>query len=86
VVVHIIVAGDAVADLLQAAELDPPADVLLGEAGLQGPDLLLEPWHQLHVVGIAAQQGHGQMGVAVDQAGYGQLAVTIDGLVAALIF
>ena len=85
-VVHVAIAGDAVADLLQAAELDPPADVLLGEASLQGPDLLLEPWHELHVVGIAAQQGHGQMGVAVDQSGYGQLAVTIDGLVAALIF
>ena len=86
VVVHVTIAGYAVADLLQAAQLDPPADVLLGETGLQGPDLLLEPWHKLHVVGIAAQQGHGQMGVAVDQAGNGQLAAAVDGLLAALVF
>ena len=77
-VVHVIVAGDAEADQLQAAQLDSPANILLGDFGFQGPDLLLQPGHQLHVVGIAAQKCHGQVSVAVDEPGDGQFSPPVD--------
>lgn len=35
---------------------------------LHGKDALVEPVHEGHIVGQAAQQGHGRVGVGVDQA------------------
>lgn len=83
-IVHIIITGDAESDQLQAAELHPPVDILLSQPRLQGPDLLLQPGHQLHVVGIAPQEAHCQVGMAVDQAGDGQHSIALYHLIAAL--
>ncbi len=65
-VVHVVVADDPRPDHLQAAELHPPMDILGRQLRLQGPDLLLQPRHQLHVVGVTPKEGHGQVGVGVD--------------------
>ena len=58
----------------------PPIDVLRRQPGLQGPDLLLKPGLKKHIVGIAPEEGGGQMSMGVYQAGNGQLPAAVDGL------
>ena len=41
-------------------------------------DVFLEPLLQGQIIGQAAKEGHGQMGVGVDQAGQNQPATGID--------
>lgn len=40
-----------------------------GELGLHRKDALLQPVHERHVVGQAAQKGHGRVGMSIDEAG-----------------
>ena len=47
---------------------------------LRGEDVFVQPLVQLHVVGIAAHGRHGQMGVAVDEAGHQHHALAVDDL------
>ncbi len=67
--VHVGKTGGAALDHLQAGQLDPPIDILLGQLALHGPDMVLKPGVQLQVIGITPQQGHGRVGVGVDQGG-----------------
>ena len=78
VVVHVVVAGGSETNQLQVAQLHAPANILLGQAGLKGPDLFLQPGLQLHVVCVAPKQCHGQVSVTVHEARDGQLAVATD--------
>jgi hypothetical protein len=41
--------------------------------------VIVEPVHQRQVVGQAPEQGHGQVGVGVDQAGHDDAAGCVDG-------
>jgi hypothetical protein len=53
---------------------------------LQGPDFFGKPFHQRHIVGIAAQKGHGRVGVAVDETGQGHHFRTIYDAVRLKVF
>jgi hypothetical protein len=48
-------------------------------SGLGGPDGFLQPAHQRQVVGEAAHQGHGGVGVQVDQSGGDDVLREADG-------
>ena len=54
-------------------------DVLRREPGFRGPDVVVEPGEELHVVGVAAQQRHGRVGVDVEEGWHcGQAAAAVE--------
>ena len=69
------------ADHLDAREPGAPVDVVVGEARLGGPDLLLEPLHQREVAAVAAEQRHARVGVPVHEAGHEHVAAGVDDVV-----
>ena len=74
--VHVVEAGDAAAQHLRHGQLGAVEDELGGdEALLRRPDVFLQPGHQGQVVGEAAQEVHGGVGVGVHQAGDEGVAV-----------
>ncbi|OPY35191.1 MAG: hypothetical protein A4E34_00999 [Methanoregula sp. PtaU1.Bin006] len=76
--VHVVECGRACPDHLEAGEFCPPVHVRRRQVGLERPDLLGEPVLQDHVVGIAAQEGHGGMSVGVDKTGKRDRPVPVD--------
>ena len=69
---------DAAAEHLGAGEPGAELDVLLGQVGLDRPDVVVEPLVGLHVLGDAAQGDHRGVGVAVDEPRHGHLPAGID--------
>ena len=65
--VHVNEAGDPVLDHLHAGQHGPPVDLVAGEPLLHGEDVLLQPLLQSQVVGHPAHEGHGRVGVGVDE-------------------
>ena len=65
-------------DHLQAGEARAPVHVVRLQATLGRPDARLEPGHQGQVVAETAEQGHGGVGVPVDQARHQRAPVAID--------
>ena len=53
-------------------QLRAPIDKIAVELALGGKNVLIEPFFQRQVVGQAAEQGHGGMGVGIDEAGKDQ--------------
>ena len=54
-------------------------DVIPGQPALERPYLGLEPFHEAHVVGIAAQERHRRVGVPVDERRQGGHAPAVNG-------
>ena len=67
--VHVVEGGGAGADHFEAGEFCAPVDVGFGEVGFSWPDFGGEPFEEGHVVGVAAEESHGGVGVHVDHAG-----------------
>ena len=80
--VHVPEAHGAGADHLDAGEPRPPVDVRGGQLRLGRPDVPLQPLHQGQVVGVAAEERHRGVGMAVDEAGDDEGAGAVDQLVA----
>ena len=77
-VVHISISGNATANHLGHAQARAPLDEVLGDVlGLGGEDVFLQPIIEGVVVGEAAEQAHGCVGVPVDQAGQDQCAACV---------
>ena len=69
-VVHVRHGGDAELEALGNAQQRGGLDATVIQMGFLGENILRQPGLQIVVVGVAPQNGHGQMGVAVDQAGH----------------
>ena len=81
VVVHIADGGDAAADQLGDAQASATThERLIHVHRLSGEDRVLQPIIEILIVGQAAEQGHRQMGMAIDQAGDHRAAAGIDAL------
>ncbi len=76
--IHIGERRRAAADHLGDGQHRPPVDVVAGQAVLGRPYFGLQPVHEGHIVRIAAEQGHGGVGVGVDEAGHHQLVGAVD--------
>ena len=80
-VVHVGEAGDAGADHLGAGQLGAQAhEIRRDELALHRHHVAQQPHVQAQVVGQAAQQGHGRVGVGVDQPGHQHPAAAVDHL------
>ncbi len=78
-VVHVDKGGDASTQHLETGQSRSPAnEFLVHELGLDGKDVILEPVHELQIVGDASQKGHGDVGMGVDQTGEDDAATGID--------
>ena len=76
--IHVVEIDRSRMDHLHAGQAGPPVDVLRLQFGLRGPDMVVQPVHQLHVVRIAAQQRHGRMGMAIVEGGHGDGIAAVD--------
>ena len=63
--VHIAEKNGAGADHLQNRQPGSAVHILFGQLRLGGPDVVVKPGEQFHIVGIAAQQRHRRMGVRI---------------------
>ena len=80
-VVHVGVRGGAGQRHFEARQAGTPADKLgVDVAGFGGEDVVLEPVLQAFVVGDAAEQRHGGVGVGVDEAGGEDGAAGVEAL------
>ena len=68
-------------DLLGAAQQGGNIAVLLGHIALIGPDAVMQPGEQVHVVAQAAAQLLTGVHVGVDQARHQYFAVAVDGFI-----
>ncbi len=85
-VVHIVEGGHAAADQFRAGNgCAEPHEVGRNVLALDGHHVAHQPDIEAQVVGQAAQERHGNMGVGVDQARQKNLAAAIERL-AALVF
>ncbi len=69
-------------DHLHAGQAGAPVDVLGGQLRLGRPDVTLQPLHQRQVVGVAAEEGHRRVRVAVDESGHDRGPAPVEDLVA----
>ena len=76
--IHVGETGGAGADHFRDSQQAPPVHRPAVQSGFQGPDPVLEPVHQGHVVGITAEQGHGHMGMGVHPPGHRQVVPSVD--------
>ena len=84
VVVHVRHGGDAELETLGNAQQRGGLDAPVIQPGFLGEDVLGQPRLQIIVVGVATQNGHGQVGVAVDEAGHQHHAGAVDDLLGLL--
>jgi hypothetical protein len=78
--VHVVEGRHAAADEFGAGDGGAQPDELArGELPLDGPHITLKPDVEAQVVGDAAQQGHGDVRVRVDQPGHQNFALAVDG-------
>ena len=76
--IHIRDAGGARGDHLRQAQGGPGSHAPVVQPGLGGEDIVVQPVLKVVTPAIAPEQGHGYMGVAVDQAGQQSLALSVD--------
>ena len=79
--VHIGKARRSAADHLDGGKHCTPVDIIGAEFCLDRPDHLLQPVHELHIVCIAAQEGHRCMCMRIHKAGDCKMRRTINDLV-----
>ena len=79
--VHVVEAGGPAAQHLQGGQPGPRGDeVRVHPAPLRRPDVLVEPGHERQVVRQTAHQGHGGVGMGIDQPGDQDVPREIQGL------
>jgi hypothetical protein len=78
--IHVAEAGGSGKNHFGTAEQRAGMHLVRIQQGFGREDVLVEPGHQRQVVGQTPKQGHGGVGVAVDQAGHDDAAVGIDRL------
>jgi hypothetical protein len=78
--VHVAKAGGSGQDHFGTAEQRARMHLFWVQQGLGGKNVVVEPVHQRQVVGQAPEQGHGGVGVGVDQAGHDDAAGGVDRL------
>lgn len=54
------------------------ADVVVGLARFERPDMAVEPLHEGHIVGIAALERHGHVAMGIHQSGHQDSAPAVD--------
>ena len=54
------------------------ADVVVGLARFERPDMVVEPLHEGHIVGIAALERHGHVAMGIHQSGHQDSAPAVD--------
>ena len=73
--VHVGGGRDSGEELLGHRELGAESDRLAVHVGLlRRPDVVLQPVHQRKIIGQTAEQGHGEVGVGVDETGQDETA------------
>ncbi len=78
--VHIDEAGGAAPNHFPAGQLGANPDEFGGdEAPLHGKNILVQPGHEVEVIHHAPEQGHGGVGVTVDQPGHEHAVVARNG-------
>ncbi len=78
-VIHVGVGGDAAAQHFQDAEARAARDeVFVYVVGFGGEDVLLQPFIEGEIVRQAAEEAHGGVGVAVDQARKDERASSVE--------
>ena len=75
--VHICKAGSTALQHFYDAQHSAPVDVVGIHLVLNRPDFVLQPIHERHVIGIAAQQCHRNVAMGVDHTGGSQLALAV---------
>ena len=78
VVIHIGHAGDPRGNHLRQPQAGAGGHGPVVQPGLGGENILVEPGMQVAAPAIAPHQGHGQVGVGVDQAGQEHFARPVD--------
>ncbi len=80
--VHVVEAGGAAAQHLGHGEQAAVAHEFIAHPlGFGRPDVVIQPIHQRQIVGQAAQQRHGGVGVGVDETGDQRMFAALDDLV-----
>lgn len=79
--IHVQIAGDAVHDRLEVSKVGAGLHFGFAHFLFGRPDAVLQPWFQEHVVAVASQEAHGNMGVEIDEARQNNLAGTVYGMV-----
>ena len=85
VVVHIRDRGRAEAQAFRDRQQGRRLDGAVVELRLPGKDVVVEPGMQVVAVGVAPQQAHGQVGVAVDQTRHQDHALAVHDLLGLLL-
>ena len=79
--VHVGKTGSTALQHFYDAQHCTPVDVVSIHLVLNRPDFVLQPVHERHIVGIAAQQRHRNVAVGVDHTGSSQLALAVHDFV-----
>lgn len=78
VVVHIGIGRRTAADRFGNAQHGLGVNDIVCQFGFSRPDFLFQPVHELHVVGITAEDRHGYMVMGIDETRQGQHALAVD--------
>ena len=79
--IHVGGGRDPGEELLGNRELGAEANRLAVHVGLlRRPDVVLQPLHERQIIGEAAEQTHGEVGVGVDQTGQDEASAGVDHL------
>ena len=84
--VHVAEGGGAAADHFCESKHASPVDDVVVEVVFSRPDLVLQPVHQFHIVGVGAEQCHRNVGVGIHKPGHGQHAFPIDDFLIVFVF
>ena len=76
--VHIDNRCSAAQQHLGGAQQGSRPNIVVGQMRFKGPDAVVEPRHQRHVIGIAAFERHGHVAMGVDESGHQHAAAAID--------
>ena len=76
--VHVGDGGHAAGDQLCQGQARPGLHGPVVQLGLGGEDPVVEPGLQVTAAAVAPEQGHGDVGVGVDEAGHEDVAAAVD--------
>ena len=78
-IVHVAIGGRSATQHFEKTQPSGPDDKILGHVSRFGrKNIFVEPFVERKVVGNAAEQAHGRVRVAVDQAGHDDAAARVD--------